>query len=306
MRGGRAVAAAVLAGLVAFVVGIGAAWGGSEPDPDTNDTVLGTSGGLRYAAEAHAFDLGNHGYTRSNAGCGPDDWHIVGGGALLSGPSVKNRKIEDTRPYDWYDADSFPEDGWDSSGYGGSAGTLESFSICKAEPQPDYFHKVVPDSSGPVRFAKQKCEPGSGKVIGGGGFIATSESFMSQTYPYDGSDSDSAPDDGWAIRVLDTVGGIGGMSVDAVCQSGDVSYASSVDSTGAHSSAIATANCGAGSHVSGGGGRMSGPGGAVHLASSLPIDDSDPNEVPDDGWRAVAYNGSSSGQKLTAYAVCLG
>ena len=44
----------------------------------------------------------------------------------------------------------------------------------------------------------------------------------------------------------------------------------------------------------------------MNLASTNPIDDADSDVVPDDGWKAVAYNGSGSRQKLTAYAICLG
>lgn len=301
MQAGRIIAV-VTGALLAF--GAAAAFAGSEPDPDTEDVILGTSGGLRYASDSDDFDLGNYGFAQANTGCGPDDWHIVGGGVALNGPPAKKRKFGSTAPYDWYDMDSTPEDGWRSSGYGGDDGTLESFSICKAEPQPDYFRGETSDSDDEVRSDKVEC--GDGKAIAGGGFIATSESFLSQSYPYDGSDSNSTPDDGWAVRLYDTVGGLGGMHVDVVCQSGSVSYEDATDNAGAHGSASATANCPGGTHVSGGGGKMAGPGAKVNLASSNPIDDSDANETPDDGWKAVAYNDSGNQQKLTTYAVCLG
>ena len=301
VRAGRIIG--VVSGAL-LALGAGTALAGSEPDPDTGDSILGTSGGLRYASDSEAFNLGNSGFASANTGCGPDDWHIVGGGVELSGPSAKNRTIGSTAQYDWYDLDSVPEDGWRSSGYGGDDGTLKSVSICKAEPQPDYLREETPDSDSNVRSDKVAC--GGGKAIAGGGFIATSESFLSHSYPYDDSDSNSAPDDGWAVRLYDTVGGLGGMHVDVVCQSGSVSYEDATDNAASHGSASATANCPSGAHVSGGGGKIAGPGAKVNLASSNPIDDSDSNPTPDDGWKAVAYNGSGDQQKLTAYAVCLG
>ena len=295
---------AVISLLAFATLGAGAALAGSEPDPDTGDTDLGTSG-LRYSSDSEAFNLSNLGYARAVAGCGPETLHTAGGGVKLTGPGAADRRHSTTAPYDWYDLDTAPEDGWVASGYGQSAGTLTTFAICISKPQPTYLTSAVADSDHRVRSAERDCEPGDGKAIAGGGSIATSESFMSQSYPTDDGDGNATPDDGWAIRVYDTVDGMGGMSLRVVCHSGPVTYASSQDSAGPGHGASATAPCTAGTHVAGGGAKMSGPGGQVHLAGTHPVDGEDGNLVPDDGWKASGFNDSSRRRTLTTFATCI-
>lgn len=280
-----------------------AAFGGSEPDPNTDDFDHGTSGGLRYRSDPTVFTSG---YGRVTAGCGSEEFNTVGGGARLSGPSTADHAIQSTVPFDWYDIDDEAEDGWAASGLGASPGTLMTFSICADGPTPTYRRNDVPSSSGPVRSAKQACGSGNGRVTGGGGRIATTDSFLSQSYPFDGSDGDKAPDDGWAIRVYDTLGGGGGMNVNAVCRAGPLSYTNAKSNIAPHHSAAVLANCPAGTHVTGGGAKLAGPAGKVHLANSYPLDDADANLIPDDGWKAGGYNGSTRKRGLTVYAICLG
>jgi hypothetical protein len=291
-----------------LAIGAGLAVAGVTPDPDTNDLDRGTTGGLRYASDSEAFNLDNAGFASDISGCGPDDWHIVGGGVKLAGPSAKNRTFATTTPYDWLDLDTVPEDGWRVAGYGGAAGNLTAFSICQEAPQPNYVGGAeLPDSPGNVRKFKQACGAGNGRVVGGGGSISTAQSFQSQSYPFDGPDGDSKPDDGWAARFYDTVGGIGGARLRAVCRTGEeVSYRTATDTARRNGGANATAHCGAGTHVSGGGAKIVGPGAQVHLADSYPADDGDANATPDDGWKGAAYNDSSRRRKLTVYAICLG
>ena len=305
MQGGRLRPCIAALAAASLVLWSGQALAGSEPDPDTGDNNLGTAGGLRYSVDSEALNLDNHGYARAVAGCGPDDWHVVGGGEKISGPSAKHRMPSSTTPYDWYDGDAVPEDGFSASGYGESEGKLKSFAICRAEPVPDYPGGTVPDSPGSVRSFQQDCDPGD-KVLGGGGLIGTSESFQSKSFPVDGADSNDKADDAWAIRVYDTVGGIGGMTLRAICDDADPAYRDETDKAAKHDSAGATANCPAGTHVAGGGAAMNGPGEKVHLAGSYPIDDGDSGSHPDDGWKASAFNGTSDQHKLTAYAICLG
>jgi hypothetical protein len=305
MRGGRITVLAFLAAMIAVAAATGVAVAGSEPDPDTGDVDLGTAGALRYSSDSEALNLANSGYARAVAGCGPDDWHLVGGGAKISGPNAKHRRLQSTLPYDWYDGDAIPEDGYTASGYGDSAGDLKSFGICKSEPQPAYLGGSVPDSPEAVRSFTEECGGGD-KVVGGGGSISPSDSFQSRNQPTDGPDANEKADDAWAIRVYDGVGGIGGMSLWAVCDDLDPDYRDAAAYVKSHDSASSTANCPDGTHVSGGGARMSGPGEQVYLAGSYPIDDGDSGSTPDDGWKASGFNKSAKRRTLTAYAICLG
>lgn len=288
---------------VASLLAASAALAGSDPDPNTDDFDYGTSGGLRYRSDVEAFNMG---YARAVAGCGSEEFNTIGGGVRLAGPSAADHRIASTVPYDWYDLDDEAEDGWLASGLGATPGNVLTFSICASGATPNYHRYDVPNSSGPVRSAKRACGSGNGRVTGGGGRIATSGSFLSQSYPFDGNDGDKRPDDGWAIRVYDTAGGPGGMNVNAVCRAGPVSYTSAKDNVAPHHSAASLADCPAGTHVTGGGAKLAGPAGKVHLASSYPFDDGDGNLTPDDGWKTGGYNGSTRKRGLTVYAICLG
>ncbi len=296
-----ALAATLSAGIVLAVLAASPALGGEEPDPDTGDQNLGTSV-LRYSSDGEPFDLMNDGYASSIAGCGPDDRHIVGGGVHLVGPDPEEA-VASTWPYDWTDADDEPEDGWRASGRSAVAGTLETFAICKSEPQPDYLGGEVANSASSVRLAEQGC--GGGTVFGGGGFIATTGSYLTQSYPIDKGDANSKPEDGWAIKLYDTQGGAGVMHIRAVCGNGNASYKTEKKSFQPGEDEAAVAGCPSGTHVSGGGAKVSGPGAEVSLGGTFPYDDNDPNTTPDDGWRASGFNDSAENQKLTTYAICL-
>jgi hypothetical protein len=279
--------------------------GGSEPNPNTGDSVLGTAGGLRYSSDTANLAPGNNDYGHSTAGCGPDTRSTVGGGAKIAGSPSGSRKIEGTRAYDWYDVDTLPNDGWSASGYGSPVGTISAFAICETGT-PVYLVVTEPGSAHQVRSATEYCANPNQHVVGGGVSIATSSSFVSASYPADGADADHRHDDGWSARVLDPVGGAGGMYVDVVCQAGPVSYPTAKGQAGPGHDVSLTVSCPGGSHVSDGGGRITGPGAKVQLESSYPIDGADADSVPDDGWKTIAFNHSASNQTLTAYAVCLG
>ena len=64
------------------------------------------------------------------------------------------------------------------------------------------------------------------------------------------------------------------------------------------------ASCPSGKNVLGGGGLVKGPLGKPRLVGSVPVDDADGNDAPDDGWRAIGYNGSKKERKVFAYAIC--
>lgn len=304
---GRRLSRALLPGIaVGLVLGLGASALGGEPiDPNLEDDLLGSAGGFRYARDADPYNPSNSGYAFPQAGCGGPANHATGGGAELGGP-LATRRLAVSRPVDFGDDDPDYDDGWDASGYGGPGGTLTAYAVCARFESLQYVRRDVPDSPTGIRSAKVRC--GGGRhVLGGGIFIATSESFVNSTYPYDGSDRDRRPDDGWAGRVLDTVGGIGGMEAYAICKAGPMPTYRRATARGveAGSAGGPRARCPRAEHVSGGGVRISGPGNRGAVTGTRPIDRGDGDEVPDDAWRGSGLNLSGTPKRVTAFAVCL-
>jgi len=272
--------------------------GGSTPDPNIGDTVLGTGHGLRYTSDGDTLDQGNDGYAHPFVGCGPAKRHVVGGGFTLKGPPAGSQRIGLESPLDYTDSDMKRDDGWAVSGYGSTTGALTAISICEKGTTPTYRHIAPPPSSNPVRSDTVSCHAGDGHVVGGGVAISTAFSFISASHPTDGADADNRPDDGWSGRVLDQIGGGGGFDLTAICQPGAVSYPTRETEVGTGQGGTALASCPHGTHISSGGGKITGPGAEVHLEDSYPVDGAH--------WKTVAFNSSPSKQTLTAYAVCLG
>ena len=299
----RALLPAVAIGLV---LGLGASALGGEPiDPNLDDTVLGSAGGFRYASDADPYNPSNSGYAFPRAGCGGPAYHATGGGAALSGP-LEKRRLSASRPLDFGDDDPDFDDGWDASGHGGPGGSITAFAVCARFESLRYVRQDVPDSPTGIRAAKVPCPDGR-HVLGGGIFIATSESFVNSTYPYDGADRDRKPDDGWAGRVLDTIGGFGGMEAYAICKGGPLPTYRKAAASGVEENSAAgpKARCPRAEHVSGGGVRISGPGNRGAVTGTMPLDRGDAGNAPDDAWRGSGLNLSGTPKRVTAFAICL-
>jgi hypothetical protein len=295
---------ALVAVVVILVCGAGAALAGTF-NPVPGDINLGSAGGLKYKLDPHLFNPSNSNYAGDDVYCG-SGWHVTAGGAGTSG-AISARSLEDSRPFSFGDANTIPDNGWDASGYGPGGHSLTAYAIC-SKSNFRYLHLDVPDGTTSVRAAKLSCGGPRWHVIGGGAFIATTNSHITSSAPFDGSDTDTKPDDGWAIRVLDTAGGLGGMAIDAICKRGPgLSYVK-VKHTGLApaNGAYARANCASGTHVAGGGVRIDGPGAEARVVNSFPADSSDPGKVPDDGWNGAAYNLGGTTKTFVVTAICLG
>jgi hypothetical protein len=278
---------------------------GTAPDPNTHDTWLGTTGGIRYATDSAAYDPTNNNFIDVYAGCGAPNWHLFGGGSLAAGGVAKSFDEAD-RPDDYLDADTNLDDGWLANGKGTIPAKLHAYTACMKHAASYPFHIVANDSSG-SRTASIAC-PGTQRVTQGSMFIATSNSWITSTYPYDGPDMDSIPDDGWRGSVFDTAGGIGGFSDYAVCSKGlKLHYLkSSTTNVKVKSAATIKVPCPAEQHVIGGGERLTGSQSAGRLIGSFPYDGPDNDKIPDDGWKAKVYNLDGSAKQLTGWAICLG
>jgi hypothetical protein len=280
---------------------------GGPVDPNGGEVNLGTAGGLKYVSESH--DVGSGGthtppYDATDIACGPhvdSPWHVVSGGGSVKAPASQTL-LAVLRPMD-LDAsfespdNAAPDDWWETVVKSVVGHRLTGFAIC-SKKSSHYVRHQTPSSTTAARTDTASCPTGE-KIVGGGTFIATSDSFINSSYPIQG---------GWRSRVNDTVGGAGGMESYAICRP-------NVDSTivatehanlAPGSAASVAATCSSSRHVIGGGGKLSGPIAEAWLSASRPIDNAtDANSVPDDGWRVTGYNASGTVKSLWAIAVCV-
>jgi hypothetical protein len=278
---------------------------GTAVDPNLNDSVLGTVGGIRYATDTAAYDAGSSGFADVVAGCGGSRWHLFGGGTNAAGPVAKSY-VAAEQPEDYTDADSLRDDGWASDGVGTSPAMLHSYTVC-LKHAASYPSRVVANGSSALRTAQVAC-PGTQRVTSGAMFIATSGSWETSSYPYDGPDKDKVPDDGWRGGVYDTIGGIGGFQAFAVCSSGlKLHYVKSpTTKVKVGSAASVKVSCAADQHVVGGGARLTGTQSTGRLVASFPYDGPDKDKAPDDGWLTKVYSLGGGPKQLTAWAICVG
>lgn len=148
--------------------------------------------------------------------------------------------------------------------------------------------------------------PSGEHVVGGGAQVGgnAAESFFNTSYPFDGSDANSTPDDGWGSHFWNLSGVTKSVDVIAVCRKGSFKYRSGSHKVKAgHGQAVAV-KCPAGTHVSGGGVYADGSIADALVNSSYPYNGPDPGDVPDDGWKGREYNLAGSARQMTVFAIC--
>ncbi len=282
-----------------LVLGTSPARAGDPAGPVGGEIQLGKAAGLKYVAEQLTSD-GN--FENLSVACGPDNspWHPTGGGVRMSDDPGAN-SIKALRPLDLAAPLESPDDQalddyWESS-VGVAVGTqVTAWGVCTKRSTSYVLHDT-PDAKTNERTDTATCPTGK-HLVGGGSFIATTGSYVSSSYPSSGQT--------WTTRIYDTVGGLGGMQVYASCRTlGNVKIVKHSATVAAGETATATAVCPASRHVVGGGGRITGDIGEGRIVASLPRDSLDRGDVPDDQWRASAYNSGTQPRTLTAYALCV-
>jgi hypothetical protein len=300
-----AAGAFVLAVSVSALVGVPATAGGPS-DPAGGETALGKKAGLKYLSET--LDVGSSGHFSGATeaawiACGSpsSDWSPTAGGGKVSGAPADNA-LSAIRPMDLDDSfespgDTKPDDWWDTTVRSVLGRTLTGYAIC-TERKLRYERVQTPASPGPGRTGSAEC-PSGRTLVGGGAFIATSNSWINASFPGAGNT--------WKSRVLDMAGGSGGMETYAVCRTpGGVRKVGKTSPTiAATEDGSAVAKCPSTRHVIGGGGKVSGSIGAGRLAASHPVDGADADSTPDDGWKVSGYNATGPDKKVTAYALCV-
>jgi hypothetical protein len=279
---------------------------GTPVDPNQHDFLFGVEGGLRYAMDTMAYNSDNSGFAEAEAGCGDQSWHLIGGGATAGGAAAHSWLAFD-QPEDYTDADFTPDDGFLGSGFGPTGASLTTYSICAQSTALSYRVTDVPDQSTSVRNGKAMCLTGW-HVTSGSVAIATSGSWATSSFPIDDTDPGTVRDNGWRGIAHDTLNGIGGYEVAAICAHGvTLRYRTASPRTVAPGHPVTTnVECYPKvEHVVGGGASVSGSADDARLVASRPFDGSDPDGIPDNGWQTTVYNLSGGSKTVRTFAICL-
>ena len=189
----------------------------------------------------------------------------------------------------------------------GNPATMTVFGICA---RSGITHRVIKKTIGPDRQGKaQVLCPSGTKVTGGGVGVSGSNHTqeVASSYPFDSSDANAAPDNGWRGRGNNGQNKKVTLTVEVVCShSGTYSYVhSSRKSVPNNAQVPRRATCPTGSQVTGGGLSITGTTLNTEVADSFPFDGSDAGTTPDDGWQGNANNdGSGQTLKAQAFAIC--
>lgn len=263
--------------------------------------TLGHAGGLKYVRTTAPLPLAE--FDEKKARCG-GSWHVFGGGAQLSGPTISGQ-LESITPFDGNDGNAQPDDGWlgAASNLGSVPLTLKSYAVC-SHTNPDYgqitSQTFAVDS---LSGAGTGCEAPPFAVGGG---------IRSLTAPGNTHLVYTDPDPGlseWEGGVYVDAGPADAeFRVYAICAAGDVSWeGESEEVESGPTSLEVSATCPAGTHVTGGGIAVDATVANAEnswINTSRPFDGNDPGHVPDDGWSGRAQL-SVGADGATAYAVCL-
>jgi hypothetical protein len=155
-------------------------------------------------------------------------------------------------------------------------------------------HELAP---GQTKTFRSKC-PSSTKVLGGGSLSNSSggELYQSGTYPYDGSDRNSSPDDGWAVKLTSFDRTVTGL-VYAICAPVATSYEVRRKAVPGEGLGQWGVECDGSRDIVHGG--YKGPAGTLPR-SSYPFDAGGAG----DGWVLQIWSETAERKKIKGYAVC--
>jgi hypothetical protein len=157
-----------------------------------SETVPDSSSGLRTASIA----------------CGGAAWHVAAGGAFIA---TSGSWINSSFPLDNADPNTTQDDGWTGRVYdtAGGFGGMSVEAICARGLTLRYVRRApVRLVAGQTVSRRVACKP-SEHVVGGGARVSghADRARVAGTFPYDGPDAGSIPDDGWQSRIHATSGG---------------------------------------------------------------------------------------------------
>ncbi len=166
-----------------------------------------------------------------------------------------------------------------------------------ASPAGAATHVTVNDTFTGPGTIKAPCPAGMNVISGGmGTFNGFGGILLTGSYPYDGGDKGSTPDDGWKVDVTNR----GGLETAAyaLCSKQTWKYVHENFTFPRFDDATATVACPSGTHVISGGGR------AGTLIGLLPGDGKDSDKAPDDKFVVHTESGATEKTKGVAWATC--
>jgi hypothetical protein len=151
--------------------------------------------------------------------------------------------------------------------------------------------------------------PSGTHVLGGGAQLGTGAStyesiWLNTSQPFDWTDPDHKPDDGWRADVWDGSSSQASVLVYAICTEDQPVYRLDDTTATAGHVGVAKALCPSHTRLASGGDFVGGNIDEGHLNSSYPVDGGDPDSKPDDGWRTRGYNRSGADKVVDAHAIC--
>jgi len=242
------------------------------------------------------------GVTSDAVSCPSDFPNPVGGGIRIDGAdSGLDLEVHSSTP---------TASGWSAAGNNnaGNAASMTTFAICA---KGTYLH---PSSTKTIRAGrsgslKVSCPQGS-RVIGGGVSILDGDhaAEFHASEPADGSDADHAIGDAWYGSAGNGSATKIHLKVTAICDGSSATYKikwhTPVLLTTNHKNS-AQANCPAGTRLVGGGADVTGANTDMEIHEMYPVDGSDSDALPDNGFKATGYNDGDPGtRQLNVAAIC--
>jgi hypothetical protein len=130
----------------------------------------------------------------------PTGAKVIGGGVGITGDSHK-QEVATTQPFDGADADTLPDDGWLGRANNGLNKrvfmTVEA--LCSRSGSYTYVHSTRTKVPNNAQVEVSIGCPSRTHVTGGGVDVTGTNDGVevADSFPFDGSDADTLPDDGW-------------------------------------------------------------------------------------------------------------
>jgi hypothetical protein len=242
------------------------------------------------------------GVTSDAVACPSDVPNAVGGGIRIDGsdPGL-DLEIHASAP---------AAGGWSVAGNNntGANAQMTTFAVC-AKGTYLYEHATVKIRPGRSKSLKVSCPAGT-QVIGGGVSIIGGDhaSEVSASEPADGADADHGIGDAWYGAAGNGSSTTAKLKVQAICDGSTATYKikwhTPVALTTNHKNS-AQVMCPAGTRVVGGGADIDALNTDAEIHDMYPIDSSDADSIPDNGFTATGYNdGDPATRHLITFAIC--
>jgi hypothetical protein len=152
----------------------------------------------------------------------PTGTTLIGGGVGISGTNHM-QEVASSAPFDGKDADHKTDDGWAGRANNGlnKKVTMTVAAVCARSGSFRFVHSAGASVADNTQLSASVTCP-SGTTVTGGGVSITGSSLgveVGDSFPIDGADVDTTPDDGWqATANNDSTGRSQTMQVFAICK----------------------------------------------------------------------------------------